>query len=197
MPSLMLGKVAPTPLVFSDAFNRADGPPGAPWVINTLGSGGAPVISGNQIALSGAASDTQTSMKVQRQVPNFDVSVTITALPTTGVSDDMGIVARGAGNAYGGTVGMPTIFLSVNNTASLTLYYPGSSASIGAPSGYILVGDVLRMTQVGNTVTVYRNGVSVYSNAALPPSSDPNQTWIGLFFERLNTAGRMDNFSLA
>jgi MSHA biogenesis protein MshQ len=61
----------PTPLTcFTDNFNRADGPPGADWVVSNIsGTFGNPVIFSNRLRMTNASAAVSTMATLQRLFP--------------------------------------------------------------------------------------------------------------------------------
>lgn len=165
--------VPPEPvIVFTDDFNRADGPLGAPWAAQT---GGGFQVIGNE---AGCPDNNTRASTVDAGTDDYTVAVDVPV-----VSSGVAVVAR---------------FTDLNNylrvlmTGAVQDVVAGSASTIGTLSGgFVMNGDRLAVTVDGATVTVARNGVQgMTGTTALPTGSLCGLLSIG------DDSSRFDNFEV-
>jgi hypothetical protein len=172
-----------TSVGYSDAFNRANGAPGAPWVQGGNGTATIEIVS-NALAnvgpYGGSSSGQQPTVKQDVGVGDLDLQAKVAALPN---ADDMGLVFR-AGPAYG-----PSWYAGPSVGGTLLMYSP----LVGSPSsgGTIAAGGILRVTVIDDIVTMFADGVYIDHRVE---ASGRNEIWAGVTFEFNDSAGRFDDF---
>lgn len=165
---------------FADNFNRADGAPGAGWV---LVSGPWTIIS--QQLSSGAAGGTVV-IRAATAMATSDHSAQITIAATTSASQ--GVWCRGDLTLDNG-------YVLRNNGSSWALFsvVAGAFTSIGTFAAAAAPGDVAKIQVAGSTITGWINGVSRISvtNTAVTTG-----TSVGLRADS-TSALRFDDFTAA
>ncbi|MEU8906969.1 hypothetical protein [Streptomyces mirabilis] len=165
---------------FTDDFNRADGAPGANWV---LVSGPWTIIS--QQLSSGTVGGTVVIRAATAMATN-DNSAQITITATTAASH--GVFCRGNSTFTQG-------YLWRNDGTSWNLFsnVGGSFTSIGSFAGAAVAGDVAKIQAVGSTIKGYVNGIQ---RVSVTDTAVATGTSVGV---RSDSAGalRFDDFSAA
>lgn len=136
---------------FSDDFNRANGAVGSNW---TNGRG-AFSVSSNQVAATDTAVASQFCY-VNTSTVDFtdDHSAEIT-LATLSINDWIGPIVRASGS--GGYIA-----ISDGNVARIQKYtFPTTRTDLTAVTTSITTGNILKLTAVGTTITLYKNGTQV------------------------------------
>lgn len=139
-----------------DNFNRADntstmGTPsdgGSDWVADQ-GTWG---ITGNAGYTVAGAGDNQCIATLESSLADVSVECKITFVSTT----DCGIVGRVADS----TNYILVAFRDTGNTIELYTRIAGTFTSLGAYTGSVATGDVIKLTMNGASLEVFQNGIS-------------------------------------
>jgi len=140
----------------SDDFNRADGALGANWTDNA----GAFKIVSNRAACNSTADAIEFNHYSAVSFINDQwAQATVTAVSGGGVYIGLSVRAASGSTKTGYVLYFngATVFLSKMIAGSRTVFNGGSSI------GTLAVNDVVLLTVQGSTLTVYKNGVSMFS----------------------------------
>jgi hypothetical protein len=163
---------------FTDDFNRADGAPGANWV---LVSGPWTIIS--QQLSSGTVGGTVV-IRAATAMATSDNSAQVTIAATGAVSH--GVFCRG-------NTGFTQGYLWRNDGTSWNLFsnVGGSFTSIGSFAGAAVAGDIAKIQAVGSTIKGYVNGVQ---RVSVTDTAVATGTSVGVRAESTNLL-RFDDFT--
>jgi hypothetical protein len=162
-----------TPSVFSasDDFNRADGGLGANWLVSpdTTDDPTTLAIVSNQVKTSDGAHNSGSIWVGSAASDDQYAQLTIEALP--GASNWLAVGVRMSGNGKN-----QYIVIAYNNAGTYVLQLfkriGGVYTSLGGevwPSP--IVGDVIKLAVIGNSLTAYQNGVPIVG------ATDSDLTW--------------------
>ncbi|WP_394436270.1 hypothetical protein [Streptomyces sp. SGAir0957] len=165
---------------FTDDFNRADGAPGANWVL-VSGTTSWTIIS--QQLSSGSAGGTIIIRAATAMATN-DHSAQVKIAATSSVSH--GVWCRGNATLTSG-------YLWRNDGTSWNLFsvVGGSFTSIGSFAGAAVAGDVAKVQAVGTTIKGFVNGIQ---RVSVTDTNVPTGTSVGLRAESV-AALRFDDFT--